>query len=175
MRIGINALFLQKPVVAAGLHLLHLLEGSGRLRQAQQYVLLSPRFRQRLSRRACRSFPRSLPQRRGLDQVARLGENVEKLWWEQSGLVQAATREKIDLLHCPYFAAPLSDLPDRRHHPRRHPVGAAGVRVARRSAASTSAWSRSRRKRAERDHRRLGVLQARHRRDAAASRPSGST
>ena len=39
--------------------------------------------------------------------MARLGENVEKVWWEQMGLVQAGTREKVDLLHCPYFAAPL--------------------------------------------------------------------
>jgi glycosyltransferase involved in cell wall biosynthesis len=106
MRIGINALFLQKPVVAAGLHLYYLLEGLDAYDRRNEYVLLSPRFRKAYQVR----FPQ-LPSDRFrnvevLTKMARLGENVEKLWWEQMGLVQAAAREKLDLLHCPYFAAP---------------------------------------------------------------------
>ncbi len=46
MRVGINALFLQKPATGMGQHLFHLLEGLDTLEEKdQQYVLLSPRFR----------------------------------------------------------------------------------------------------------------------------------
>ena len=46
MRIGINALFLQKPTTGMGQHLLHLLEGLDSLEEKdQQYMLLAPRFR----------------------------------------------------------------------------------------------------------------------------------
>jgi hypothetical protein len=44
MRIGINALFLQKPATGMGQHLLHLLEGLDSLDEKdQQYMLLAPR------------------------------------------------------------------------------------------------------------------------------------
>jgi glycosyltransferase involved in cell wall biosynthesis len=108
MRIGINALFLQKPMVAAGLHLYHLLEGLDAFDRRNDYVLLSPRFRKAYATR----FPQLTADRfRRIEvftKVARLGDNVEKLWWEQIGLVQAVTREKVDLLHCPYFTAPVT-------------------------------------------------------------------
>ncbi|MCC7372991.1 MAG: glycosyltransferase family 4 protein [Chloroflexi bacterium] len=108
MRIGINALFLQKPMVAAGLHLYYLLEGLDAYDRRNEYVLLSPRFRKAYTS----GFPQ-LPSDRFRNvevwtKISRFGDNVEKLWWEQIGLVQAATREKVDLLHCPYFAAPLT-------------------------------------------------------------------
>ena len=46
MRIGINALFLQKPATGMGQHLLHLLQGLDALDDKdQQYMLLAPRFR----------------------------------------------------------------------------------------------------------------------------------
>ena len=45
MRIGINALFLQKPTSGMGQHLLHLLEGLDAYDKENTYVLLSPRFR----------------------------------------------------------------------------------------------------------------------------------
>jgi glycosyltransferase involved in cell wall biosynthesis len=106
MRIGINALFLQRPVVAAGLHLYYLLEGLHAHDRRNEYVLLSPRFRKAYAS----GFP-SLPAGKFktvevMPRIAKLGDNVEKLWWEQWGLVRAAMREKVDLLHCPYFAAP---------------------------------------------------------------------
>jgi glycosyltransferase involved in cell wall biosynthesis len=32
---------------------------------------------------------------------------VEQVWWEQVGIVRAGMREKIDLLHCPYWSNPV--------------------------------------------------------------------
>jgi glycosyltransferase involved in cell wall biosynthesis len=107
MRIGINALFLQKPTTGMGQHLFHLLEGLDALDDKdQQYILLSPRFR--------RAYTLQTPQLSGrfrevqvVSALARLGENVEQVWWEQAGIVRAGVREHIDLLHCPYWSNPL--------------------------------------------------------------------
>jgi glycosyltransferase involved in cell wall biosynthesis len=106
MRIGVNALFLQKPATGSGQHLYHLLEGLDAYDKRNAYVLLSPRFRRAYQVR----FPHLSDRFRNVEvwtKMARLGENVEKLWWEQVGLLQGARRERVDLLHCPYFAAPL--------------------------------------------------------------------
>jgi len=107
MRIGMNALFLQRPAVGAGQHLYYLLEGLDAFDKRNEYVLLSPRFRKAYQVR----FPHLEADRfRNVEvwtKVARLGENVEKLWWEQAGLLMAARKERLDILHCPYFAAPL--------------------------------------------------------------------
>ena len=107
MRIGINALPLQKPASGAGLHVFNLVEGLDAYDKRNEYVMLSPRFRRAYAVR----FPQ-LPSDRFRNvevwtRVARLGDNIEKLWWEQMGLTQAAMREKVYLVHCPYFAAPL--------------------------------------------------------------------
>ena len=62
MRIGINALFLQKPTTGMGQHLLHLLEGLDSLEEKdQQYMLLAPRFR-RAGERSLR-MPATSPMR----------------------------------------------------------------------------------------------------------------
>ena len=45
MRIGVNALFLQRPATGMGQHLIHLLEGLDGSDDEIDYVLLSPRFR----------------------------------------------------------------------------------------------------------------------------------
>jgi glycosyltransferase involved in cell wall biosynthesis len=106
MRIGVNALFLQKPEVGSGQYLYHLLEGLDAHDKRNTYVLLSPRFRKAYQAR----FPHLSDRFRNVEvwtKMARLGENFEKLWWEQVGLMQAARKERVDLLHCPYFAAPL--------------------------------------------------------------------
>ena len=107
MRIGVNALFLQKPATGSGQHLYHLLEGLDAYDKRNTYALLSPRFRRAYPVR----FPHLSDRFRNVEvwtKMARLGENVEKLWWEQVGLLQAARKERVDLLHCPYFAAPLA-------------------------------------------------------------------
>jgi glycosyltransferase involved in cell wall biosynthesis len=107
MRVGINALFLQKPATGMGQHLFHLLEGLDSLEEKdQQYILLSPRFR--------RAYTLQTPQLSDrfrevevVSALARLGDNVEQVWWEQVGIVRAGAREHVDLLHSPYWSNPL--------------------------------------------------------------------
>jgi glycosyltransferase involved in cell wall biosynthesis len=109
MRIGINALFLQKPATGSGQHLFHLLEGLSAYDRENEYVLLSPRFRHAYSV----TFPHLSDRFQNVEvmsALARLGENVEKAWWEQVGLLKAGRSESVDLLHCPYFASPLVPL-----------------------------------------------------------------
>ena len=107
MRIGINALFLQKPATGMGQHLLHLLEGLDSLEEKdQQYVLLAPRFRRAYTVRAPQLSDR-FREVEVVSALARLGENAEQVWWEQIGIVRAGVRERIDLLHCPYWSNPL--------------------------------------------------------------------
>jgi glycosyltransferase involved in cell wall biosynthesis len=107
MRIGINALFLQKPTTGMGQHLLHLLEGLDSLEEKdQQYTLLAPRFRRAYTVRAPQLSNR-FREVEVVSALARLGENVEQVWWEQAGIVLAGTREKVDLLHCPYWSNPV--------------------------------------------------------------------
>jgi glycosyltransferase involved in cell wall biosynthesis len=107
VRIGINALFLQKPTTGMGQHLLHLLEGLDSLEEKdQQYTLLAPRFRRAYTVRAPQLSDR-FREVEVVSALARLGENVEQVWWEQVGIVLAGTREKVDLLHCPYWSNPL--------------------------------------------------------------------
>lgn len=106
MRIGINALFLQKPATGSGQHLFHLLEGLDAYDKENTYVLLSPRFRHAYAV----DWPHLSDRFSNVEvmsALARLGENVEKAWWEQVGLLKAGRAEQIDLLHCPYFASPV--------------------------------------------------------------------
>ena len=107
MRIGINALFLQRPTTGMGQHLLHLLEGLDSLAEPDQdYTLLAPRFRRAYTVRAPQLSDR-FREVEVVSALARLGENVEQVWWEQVGIVRAGSREKIDLLHCPYWSNPV--------------------------------------------------------------------
>jgi glycosyltransferase involved in cell wall biosynthesis len=107
VRIGINALFLQKPATGMGQHLLHLLQGLDSLDDKdQQYMLLAPRFRRAYTVRAPQLSDR-FREVEVVSALARLGENVEQVWWEQVGIVLAGMREKIDLLHGPYWSNPL--------------------------------------------------------------------
>ncbi len=107
MRIGINALFLQKPNTGMGQHLFHLLEGLDSLDEKDhQYVVLSPRFRRAYTLQAPQLSDR-FREVEVVSALARLGDNVEQVWWEQVGIVRAGTRERIDLLHSPYWSNPL--------------------------------------------------------------------
>lgn len=107
MRIGINALFLQKPNTGMGQHLFHLLEGLDSLDDKDhQYVVLSPRFRRAYTLQAPQLSDR-FREVEVVSALARLGDNVEQVWWEQVGIVRAGTRERIDLLHSPYWSNPL--------------------------------------------------------------------
>jgi glycosyltransferase involved in cell wall biosynthesis len=105
LRIGVNALFLQRPLTGMGQHLFHLLKGLDEYDDQNTYVLLSPRFKHSSVSR----FPQLSDRFQNKEVVSalrRFGENFESLWWEQVGMVRACHREKIELLHCPYFAAP---------------------------------------------------------------------
>lgn len=109
MRIGINALFLQKPATGSSEHLFHLLQGLDACDKENTYVLLSPRFR----RAYAVSWPHLSDRFQNVEvmsALARLGENVEKAWWEQVGLLKSGKAENVDILHCPYFASPLVPL-----------------------------------------------------------------
>ena len=101
-----NALFLQRPLTGMGQHLFHLLKGLDEYDDQNTYVLLSPRFKHSSVGR----LPQLSDRFQNIEVVSsalrRFGENFESLWWEQVGIVRACHREKIELLHCPYFAAP---------------------------------------------------------------------
>ena len=101
-----NALFLQRPSTGTGQHLIHLLEGLDAADQTNDYVLLSPRLKHAYSV----YWPELSDRFQNVEvatMLARTGEHLEKLWWEQVGLVQAARKAQVDLLHCPYFAGPI--------------------------------------------------------------------
>ena len=105
MRIGVNALFLQRPQTGMGQHLFHLLQGLDENDSHNTYILLSPRFRHTSVGR----FPQLSERFRNIEVMSalrRFGQPFEALWWEQVGMVRACHKESVDLLHCPYFAAP---------------------------------------------------------------------
>ncbi len=106
MRIGVNALFLQRPATGMGQHVYHLLEGLAEHDDENSYVLLSPRFK----RSSVGRFPPLSARFQNTEVISALrpfGERFENLWWEQVGIVRTCHREHIDVLHCPYFSAPL--------------------------------------------------------------------
>lgn len=106
MRIGINALFLQQPNTGMGQHLFHLLEGLDGLEDSEtQYALLSPRLRRAYHVRAPHLSDR-FREVQVVSTLARFGESAEKLWWEQVGIVRSSLRERVDVLHSPYWSSP---------------------------------------------------------------------
>jgi glycosyltransferase involved in cell wall biosynthesis len=106
VRIGINALFLQRPTTGIGQHLFHLLKGLDENDDENTYVLFTPRLR----RSAIGRFPQLSDRFENIEVVSalrRFGEHFENLFWEQVDIVRHCHRESIDLLHSPYFSAPL--------------------------------------------------------------------
>lgn len=102
MRVAINGLFLQEPKVGTGRYLLSLLEALGRVDGINEYVILSPRPPAAVPATPSTFHWESVP-------VGRLGvgENVEKLVWEQRTFPAAAKRADAHVLHIPHFAPPL--------------------------------------------------------------------
>jgi glycosyltransferase involved in cell wall biosynthesis len=103
MRIGVNALFFQYPASGSGQYLLHLLQALAEVDRQNEYLLFAPR-------------PASLPatlagrMRYELTPVSSLlarSAQIEKVIWEQLTVARAAYRQRVDLLHVPYFAPPL--------------------------------------------------------------------
>lgn len=98
-RIGLDGLFLHQPITGSGQYTLHLWHALSTAGADLDPVLLQPEGDGRLSS----SEPSGLvipPPRWARNAKAR------KLWWEQRGVVEAARRARIRLLHTPYFSSP---------------------------------------------------------------------
>jgi len=98
-RLGLNALFLHYPFSGTGRYVGELVAGIGRWVEP---VLLGSR-----------AFP---PDPRGASDrpvqliqspFDRRPRSLAKIWYEQLGLPSAATRAKVEVVHYPYFAAPI--------------------------------------------------------------------
>ena len=101
-RAGFDALFLEQPLVGAGQYALNLWRALRDEQSAFETQLLLPGDAPSIARAEARPghFARVNPPPRTLGRG-------RKVWWEQVGLPLAARRAKVDLVHIPYFAAPL--------------------------------------------------------------------
>jgi len=101
-RAGFDALFLEQPMVGAGQYALNLWR---QLRDQQDDIephLLMPGDAPAIARAEARAgaFSRATP-------PPQVSGRTRKIWWEQAGLPLATRRARVDLVHIPYFAAPL--------------------------------------------------------------------
>ena len=101
MKISINALFMQYPATGSGQYLTNLTKALAELDNHNEYILLGP---QPTSHANNSPLPYQVHPVTGF---ARRHENIEKVFWEQLTCPAAARASKADLLHIPYFAAPL--------------------------------------------------------------------
>jgi glycosyltransferase involved in cell wall biosynthesis len=102
VHLGFDGLFLEQPNTGSGQYavaLLRQLAGRPDLR----LTVLRPEPAPAVARAAAAELPVV-----GLPAPAWLGNpRLRKVWWEQIGLPRAAARAGVDLIHIPYFAAPL--------------------------------------------------------------------
>lgn len=103
--IGINGRFLRYPATGSGQNTFHLLEELAKRSDDASYVLLGPGPRQALDSPSAVAV--AAARLRGMPTGSLTAERIQRLWWEQIGIVAAARAEHIDLLHFPYFSAPL--------------------------------------------------------------------
>ncbi len=99
-RIGLDGLFLHQPITGSGQYTLHLWHSLSSAGADLDPVLLLPDD----SGESGSAEPGGLvipPPWWARNAKAR------KLWWEQRGVVEAARRARIHLLHTPYFSSPL--------------------------------------------------------------------
>ncbi len=96
MRVGINALFLDRPGTGSGQYTRNLLEALAKVDPANEYLLFSPG-----------PAPRTFTIHNSQFTIRNLSGNLAKLWFEQVSFPLACHREGIDLAHVPYFASPL--------------------------------------------------------------------
>jgi glycosyltransferase involved in cell wall biosynthesis len=87
MRVGINALFLDRPGTGSGQYTRHLLDSLEEVDPTNEYLLFSPG---------------PAPRIRNRQSAIR---NLNKLWFEQMSFPRAC--RGLDLAHVPYFASPL--------------------------------------------------------------------
>lgn len=100
--IGFDALFLEYPMTGMGQYALRLWQELIRSNEIGARLLMpadAPQAVRELAEDRGVSVPVPL--------AGRLPKKARKVWWEQRGVVLAARRGKVDLVHVPYFAAPL--------------------------------------------------------------------
>ncbi len=102
-RVGVDGLFLSQPHTGSGQYALHLWRHLAADAGADpEAVLLQPEGIAGLEPGAVQVAP----------PVWARSPRARKLWWEQRGLVRAARRAGVGLIHVPYFSAPrLSPVP----------------------------------------------------------------
>ncbi len=109
LRIGLNGLFWSQERTGSGQYTRHLWQELDRSGPDEYHLLSFDSNLKDLSATDLRTI--AVPKL-----VQRGGENITKVWWEQAGLPQlmkqaAQTGNGYDVLHYPYFAAPLAKLP----------------------------------------------------------------
>jgi len=120
MRIGINGLFLDKPHTGSGQYTRHLLAALAMLDRENEYCIFTPRGVGKSGYEGIREsglirkpdspiprFPDSLVTDSLISRFPDSLSNLRKLWFEQVGLPRACRRAQVELVHYPYFAAPL--------------------------------------------------------------------
>ncbi|MCL4535051.1 MAG: glycosyltransferase family 4 protein [Bacteroidetes bacterium] len=90
---GVNTWFLAQPTTGSGQYVRHILQAFAAQAPDEEFVLLGPA-----------SGPLGPNQRA---HVLGARGDAGKVWLEQAGVPLAAWREKVQLIHYPYFAAPL--------------------------------------------------------------------
>ncbi len=94
MRIGFNALFLERPGTGSGQYTRHLLEALAKVDPTNEYLLFSP------------GLTPSVPEYHlSISNLQYPISNWAKLWFEQVSFPRACRH--LDLAHVPYFASPL--------------------------------------------------------------------
>lgn len=102
-RVGFDAYFLEHPMTGMGQYATRLWRELARRDELDARLLLPA---------DAPDFVRDLAGERGVPIAppagARLSKRLRKVWWEQRGVVRAARKARVDLVHIPYFSAPLS-------------------------------------------------------------------
>lgn len=100
LRIGVNTFFLQHPNTGSGQYCARLLDALHQIDGDNSYHLIAPSQHALPSNwRPPACVVRSAP--------PGLNRQLAKVWFEQVAIPQVCARERIDLVHYPYFAAPL--------------------------------------------------------------------
>ncbi len=96
MKIAVNGIFWDKPNTGSGQYLRALLQELLRRDIADNFILVTPRtsLTQPLLCLSIHSAPTPF-------------DRLSEVWFEKIGFVRACQREHADLVHVPYFAAPL--------------------------------------------------------------------
>ncbi len=120
MRIGLNGLFLKQPMTGSGQYTKNLLAALAEIDQSNDYLLITPpqggdRARMRAAANSATSFvaPMALGfrYREVKTPFDAFSRQLSKVWFEQIGVPNAGRREQVDVIHYPYFAAPLFSHP----------------------------------------------------------------